>query len=71
MKKFAMAGAAVALMSLAACGEQPAAETNEVANELVINELDEAANAADNAANAMDNLASVTNNVANVANAAE
>ncbi|MBU0556506.1 MAG: hypothetical protein KKD64_05605 [Alphaproteobacteria bacterium] len=67
MKKFAVAGAAIALMSLAACGEQPAAETNEVSNELVVNELDAAANAADNAANAMDNLANVTNNTANVA----
>ena len=67
MKKFAVAGAAIALMSLAACGEKPAAETNEVSNELVVNELDAAANAADNAANAMDNLANATN----VANAAE
>lgn len=68
MKKFAVAGAAIALMSLAACGEQPAAETNEVANELVVNELESAANAADNAANALDNLADVSNNaVANVA----
>lgn len=68
MKKFAVAGAAIALMSLAACGEQPAAETNEVANELVVNELESAANAAENAANALDNLADVANNaVANVA----
>jgi hypothetical protein len=67
MKKFAVAGAAIALMSLAACGEQPAAETNEVANELVVNELEGAANAADNAANALDNLADVANNTANAA----
>jgi len=68
MNKFAVAFAAAALMSLAACGEKPAEPTNNVANEVVVNELDNAANAADNAANALDNVANATNNVA--ANAA-
>lgn len=67
MKKFAVAGAAIALLSLAACGEKPAAETNNAANEMVVNELDNAANAADNAANAMDNVANASNNAANAA----
>jgi hypothetical protein len=67
MKKFAVAGAAIALMSLAACGEQPAAESNNAANEVVVNELENAANAVDNAANAVDNMANAANATNNAA----
>jgi len=74
MKKFAVAGAAVALMSLAACGEKPAADTNNVANE-VVPAMENASNALDNAANAVANSANAVANtadtVANTANAAE
>ncbi|BAK66483.1 MULTISPECIES: hypothetical protein [Sphingobium] len=70
MKKFAVACAAAALMSLAACGEKPAAEMNNASNEVVVDELENAANAVDNAANAVDNAANVAN-VANATNAAE
>ncbi len=69
MNKFAVACAAAALMTLAACGEKPAA-TNNAANEVVVNELENAANATDNAANALDNVANATNNVAAANNAA-
>jgi predicted small lipoprotein YifL len=67
MNKFAVAFAAATLMSLAACGEKPAAESNNATNEVVVNELDNAANAADNAANAMNNVANATNNASNAA----
>jgi len=67
MKKFAVAAAAAALMSLAACGEKPAAEANNVSNEAVVNAVDNAANAIDNAANATANVA----NAVNATNAAE
>lgn len=68
MKKFAVAGAAIALMSLAACGEKPAAESNNATNEVVVNELENATNAIENSANA---VANATNAVANATNAAE
>lgn len=71
MKKFAVASAAVVLMSLAACGEKPAAETNEAANEVVVNELDNAAENVDNAANAVANAADELNASAENAAAAE
>ena len=65
MKKFAVACAAAALMSLAACGEKPAAEANNASNEVVaLNELDNASNALENAANA---TADAANAVANSA----
>ena len=67
MKKFAVACAAVALMGLAACGEKPAAETNNATNEVVVDELANATNAVDNAANA---VANASNAVANTTNAA-
>jgi predicted small lipoprotein YifL len=67
MKKFAVACAAAALMTLAACGEKPAAESNNATNEVVVNELENAANATDNAANALDNVANATNNATNAA----
>ncbi|MBT2185571.1 hypothetical protein [Sphingobium nicotianae] len=70
MKKFAVACAAAALMTLAACGEKPAA-TNNAANEVVVNEVANAANATDNAANAIDNAANATNAMANATNAAK
>ena len=63
MKKFAVAGAVVALMGLAACGEKPAAETNNVANDVVA--LDNAADNLDNAANALNSAANVAANTAN------
>ncbi len=40
MNKFAVACAAAALMSLAACGEKPAAEANNASNEAVANAID-------------------------------
>ena len=52
MNKFAVACAAAALMSLAACGEKPAAEANNAANTAVVNSTATAANTIDNAANA-------------------
>ena len=52
MNKFAVACAAAALMTLAACGEKPAAEANNASNEAVANAIDNTANAIDNAANA-------------------
>jgi len=70
MKKFAVACAAVALMSLAACGEKPAAESNNATNEVVVDELANATNAVDNAANAVANATNVVN-ATNAANAAE
>lgn len=70
MKKFAVASAAVVLMSLAACGEQPAAESNDATNEVVVDELANATNAVDNAANAVANVADEAN-AANAVNAAE
>jgi len=60
MKKFAVACAAAALMSLAACGEKPAAEANNASNEAV-------ANAVENQANAIDNVANATNAATNAA----
>ncbi|MBN8818835.1 MAG: hypothetical protein J0I80_08980 [Sphingomonas sp.] len=71
MNKFAVAFAAATLMSLAACGEKPAAESNNATNEVVVNELENAANAADNAANAAGNAANAANAAANATNAAE
>jgi uncharacterized protein YcfL len=71
MKKFAVAGAAIALMSLAACGEKPAAETNNASNEVVVNEAENAANAADNAANVAMNATNAANAAVNAMNAAE
>jgi len=70
MKKFAVAGAAIALMSLAACGEKPAAETNNAINE-VVPEMENAANDMGNAANALANSANAVANSANAVNAAE
>jgi hypothetical protein len=64
MNKIAILFAATSLMALAACGEKPAAEANNAANEVVINETENAANAMDNAANAIDNAANATNNAA-------
>jgi len=61
MKKFAVASAAVVLMSLAACGEKPAAESNDAVNEVVVDELDNAADAVDNAADAVANAADELN----------
>jgi predicted small lipoprotein YifL len=69
MNKFAVAFAAATLMSLAACGEKPAAETNNATNEVVVNEAENAANAAENAANVASNAANTATNAA--ANAAE
>ncbi len=71
MKKFAVAGAAVALMTLAACGEKPAAESNNAANEVVVNEVANAANAVENSANAVANASNAVANAANATNAAE
>jgi len=73
MKKFAVAGAAVALMSLAACGEKPAAETNNVANEVpaVENAANALGNASNDMANAANAMADTANAVANTANTAE
>ena len=51
MNKFAVACAAAALMSLAACGEKPAAEANNATN-AAVNSTATAANTIDNAANA-------------------
>jgi predicted small lipoprotein YifL len=70
MNKFAVACAAAALMSLAACGEKPAAEANNSSN-AVVNATENAANAVDNAANAVSNAANATNAAANATNAAE
>ncbi len=64
MNKFAVACAAAALMSLAACGEKPAAEANNASNEALVNAVDNAANAIDNAANATANVANAANNAA-------
>ncbi|CAN5173795.1 hypothetical protein BH10PLA2_BH10PLA2_05430 [soil metagenome] len=69
MNKIAIIFAATGLLALAACGEKPAAEANNAANEVVINETENAANAIDNAANATDNAANATNNAANATNA--
>jgi len=69
MNKIAVVFAATGLLALAACGEKPAAEANNAANEVVINETENAANAIDNAANATDNAANATNNAANATNA--
>jgi predicted small lipoprotein YifL len=73
MKKFAVACAAAALMSLAACGQKPAAETGNAANAAVTNEMDNAAGAVNNAANSMAEASnSVTNAATNTAsNASE
>jgi hypothetical protein len=65
MNKFAVAFAAAGLMALAACGEKPAAEANNAANEVVVNEVENSANAMDNAANAMTNAANAVENSAN------
>lgn len=71
MNKIAIVFAATGLLALAACGEKPAAETNNAANEVVINETENAANAMENAASNMSNAANTMNNAsANVANAA-
>ena len=65
MKKFAVACAAAALMSLAACGEKPAAEANNASNEAVANAVENQANAIDNAANATNAATNAaTNNAA-------
>ncbi len=61
MKKFAVASAAVVLMSLAACGEQPAAESNDAINEVVVDELANATDAVDDAADAVANAADELN----------
>jgi predicted small lipoprotein YifL len=61
MNKFAVVFAAAGLMALAACGEKPAAETNNASNEVVVNETENAANALDNAANAVSNATNATN----------
>jgi predicted small lipoprotein YifL len=61
MKKFAVAAAAAALMTLAACGEKPAAEANNATNEAIVNETENAANAMDNAANAGAEIANTAN----------
>jgi len=67
MKKFAVAAAAAALMSLAACGEKPAAEANNATNAAVANAVENSANAIDNAANATNAAANATNAAANAA----
>ncbi len=71
MNKFAVAFAAAGLMALAACGEKPAAEANNAVNEVVVNEVENAANAVDNAANAVSNasanVAAAANTVSNAA----
>lgn len=70
MKKIAVVFAATGLLALAACGEKPAAQTNNAANEVVINETENAANALDNAAANLSNAANATENAAaNTANA--
>lgn len=70
MNKIAVVFAATGLLALAACGEKPAAEANNAANEVVINETENAANAMENAANATENAANAMNNAAaNTANA--
>lgn len=57
MNKFAVAFAATSLMALAACGETPVEETNVVANEVMMNDVDmmNSANMMDESANAMAN----------------
>lgn len=69
MNKIAVVFAATGLLALAACGEKPAAEANNAANEVVINETENAANALENVANATDNAANATNAAANATNA--
>lgn len=73
MNKFAVAFAAAGLMALAACGEKPAAEANNAANIVEVNEMGNAADAMANAANgavnaagnAMEAAANATTNAVN------
>jgi len=63
MKKIALVFASAGLLSLAACGQKPAAEANNA--NAVENVVDNAANAVENAANAIDNAANATNAATN------
>lgn len=59
-------------MSLAACGQKPAAETENAANAAVTNDMDNAAGAVNNAANAMAEASNSMNAASNTAsNASE
>jgi uncharacterized protein YcfL len=67
MKKLAIACTAVALMSLAACGGQPEAEANNVANVVAVDEIANDANVLEEAANvtaATNNAVAVEGNAA-------
>jgi hypothetical protein len=66
MKKFAVAFAAVSLMTLAACDSKPAAEAENAAEVATTNMIENAANGVENAANAVADAANAV-----VANSSE